>query len=162
MLLAPAVLPDRQRLVGLLVAVDDHERDLFDLGVSDPLADGVVGVVHLDPVRRELATPAHAAASRCCFADREHPDLHRSEPERERAGVVLDQDADEALERAEQRPVDDVGVVLVVVGAHVGEPEPLRHLSVELDRSHLPRAPERVGHVQIDLRPVEGAVALVD
>ena len=69
---------------------------------------------------------------------------------------------DEPLERAEQRAVDDVRRVLVVVGAHVGEAEPLRHLRVELDRPHLPRPAEDVGHVQVDLRPVERALALAD
>ena len=96
------------------------------------------------------------------LADREDPDLDRREPERERAAVVLDQDPDEALERAEERAVDHVRRVLLVVGAHVGEPEAGRHLRVELDRAHLPRAAEHVGHVQVDLRAVEGAVALVD
>ena len=36
------------------------------------------------------------------------------------------------------------------------------HLVVELDRAHLPGAAERVGHVQVDLRAVEGALALAD
>ena len=36
------------------------------------------------------------------------------------------------------------GRVLGVVGAHVAEAEALRHLGVELDRPHLPRAAERV------------------
>ena len=47
------------------------------------------------------------------------------------------------------------GAMLGVVGAHVGEAEALRHLPVELDRAELPRAAERVAHVQVDLRPVE-------
>ena len=51
--------------------------------------------------------------------------------------------------------------VLGVVGAQVAEAEALRHLGVELDRAHLPGAAERVGHVQVDLRAVERAVALV-
>src|SRR5215471_6089634 len=48
--LLSAVLADRERLLGLLVAVDDHVRDLLDLGVADPLADGLVRVVDLDAV----------------------------------------------------------------------------------------------------------------
>ena len=43
-----------------------------------------------------------------------------------RPGVVLDQDADEALHRAEQRPVDDHRRVLGVVGALIGEIESVR------------------------------------
>ena len=74
------------------------------------------------------------------LADGEHAHLHRREPERERAGVVLDQDPDEALERAEERAVDDEDGMLLVVRAHVGEAEARRHLRVELDRAELPRA----------------------
>ena len=64
--------------------------------------------------------------------------------------------------RAEERPVDDVRGVLGVVGADVAAVQALRLLAVELDRPHLPRAAERVGHVQVDLRAVEGAVARVE
>src|SRR6476660_4663338 len=45
--LTASVLPDRKRLIGFLVPVDDHEGDLLHLSVPDPLADGVVGVVDL-------------------------------------------------------------------------------------------------------------------
>src|SRR5262245_3543469 len=137
--LPAAVLADREGVVRLLVAVDDDERDLRHLGVPDPLADGVVGVVDLHAVlvepMRELARGLTVA-----LAHGKNPDLDRREPERERARVMLDEDAHEPLERAEQRAMDDVRGVLVVVGAHVREAEPLRHLRVELDGAHLPRA----------------------
>ena len=93
------------------------------------------------------------------LADRQHAHLHRREPERERAGVVLDEDADEALEGSVERPVDDEHRMLGVVRPHIGKAEPLRHLPVELDRAELPGAAEHVGDVQVDLRPVEGAFA---
>ena len=96
------------------------------------------------------------------LADGEHAHLHGREPERERAGVVLDQDPDEALERAEERAVDDEDRVLLVVRAHVGETEAGRHLRVELDRAELPRALEHVGDVEVDLRPVERALPRAD
>ena len=54
------------------------------------------------------------------------------------------------------------GPVVGVVGARVGELEALGHHVVELDGAELPRAADRVGHVQVDLRAVEGAVALVE
>ena len=54
------------------------------------------------------------------------------------------------------------GVCSALSAPDVAEPEALRHLDVELDRADLPRAAERVDHVQVDLRPVERAVALVD
>ena len=58
--------------------------------------------------------------------------------------------------------MDHHRLVLGVVGARVGEPEAHRHVVVELDRADLPRAAERVGHVQVDLRAVERAVARVE
>src|SRR3982751_3827601 len=51
-LVAPA-FPDRQALGALLVAVDDHEGNLLELSVPDPLPDRLPGVVHIDPVRGE-------------------------------------------------------------------------------------------------------------
>ena len=94
--------------------------------------------------------------------DRQHDGLRRRQPERELARVVLDQDADEALERAQHRAVDHHRPVLVVVGAGVGEVEALRQVEVELERAALPGAADGVGQVHVDLRAVEGAVALVD
>ena len=64
--------------------------------------------------------------------------------------------------RAHQRAVDHHRPVLGVVGAGVGELEALGHGVVELDRPELPRAADRVGHVQVDLRAVERAVARVE
>ena len=75
---------------------------------------------------------------------------------------MLEQDPDEALVGAHQRPVDHHRPVLGVVRAGVGQTESLREVVVELNGSQLPRASERVGHVHVDLRPVEGTVALVE
>ena len=93
--------------------------------------------------------------------DRQHRHLHRREPQRERAGVVLDEDGEEPLDRAEQRAVDHDRPVPLVVGADVLDVEALRHLEVELDRRHLPRAADRVARLHRDLRAVERAAALV-
>ena len=51
-----------------------------------------------------------------------------------------------------------VGVVL----ADVREVEPLGRRVVELDRAELPRAADRVGDVEVDLRAVERAVAFLE
>ena len=76
--------------------------------------------------------------------DRQHRHLHRREPRRERARVVLDEHREEPLDRSEQRAVDHDRPVALVVGADVVHVEALRHLEVELDRRHLPRAADRV------------------
>ena len=94
--------------------------------------------------------------------DREDDRLHRSQPEGEPATVVLDQDPRETLHRAEQRPVDHHGPMLGIVRAGVVELEALGHLEVELAGSALPGAPQGVGDVEVDLRPVERALAGAD
>ena len=71
-----------------------------------------------------------------------HAHLHRREPQRERAAVVLGEDPDEPLEGAHDRPVDHDDLMLLVVVAHEGVSELLRHVVVELDRRQLPRAAE--------------------
>ena len=69
---------------------------------------------------------------------------------------------DEALEAAENGPVNDHRPMCRVVGADIRQVEPDRQLVVELDRPALPLAAQRVGDVEVDLRPVERPVAGVD
>ena len=45
----PTSLPDGEGVVGFLVAVDDHVGDLLELGVTDPLADGLLALVDAHP-----------------------------------------------------------------------------------------------------------------
>ncbi len=66
--------------------------------------------------------------------------LLRREPHRERPRVVLHQDAEEAFQRTEQRPVHHVGAMFHAVLAHVGHVEALRLVEVKLDRRQLPLA----------------------
>src|SRR5579884_360199 len=156
--LAAAVLADGEALVRLPVAVHDDERDLLQLRAPDPLADGLVRLVDLDAVLPEpFGKVARGVA--VALADGDHAHLHRREPERERAAEVLDQDADEALERAEERTVDHHRRPLAVLVRRVLEAEPLRHLEVELHGAELPAAAERVLHVHVDLRTVKRTLA---
>ena len=87
---------------------------------------------------------------------------HGGEPRRELTRVVLDEDADEALDGAEAHAVQHDGALLGAVGVNVLEVEVQRHLEVELDGAALPGAAERVLQVEVDLGAVEGAIALVD
>ena len=95
------------------------------------------------------------------IGDRQHRDLHRREPRRERTRVVLDENREEPLDRPEQRAVDHDRLVALVVGADVLHLEALRHLEVDLDRRHLPRAADRVTRLHRDLGAVERAAAFV-
>ncbi len=75
---------------------------------------------------------------------------------------MLNEDADEPLEAAEDGTVDDDGRLLRVVPVGVGELEPAGELEVELDGGALPLAAERIDDVEVELGAVEGAVAMVD
>src|SRR2546422_9185873 len=75
---------------------------------------------------------------------------------------MLDQEADDPLQRAENGAVDHHGAVRLVVRAGVLEPEPLGLLVVELDRGSLPFPPDGVVELDVDLRAVERAAALVE
>ena len=66
------------------------------------------------------------------IADRQDADLFRREPEREVAGVMLDEEADETLVRAERRAMDAERCCFGVVAGLVDEAEPGRHGEVDL------------------------------
>ncbi len=72
---------------------------------------------------------------------------------------MLDQDADEALVRAEDRAVQHDRAVLLAVLADVARIEPLGQHAVGLDRADLPGAADRVGQVPFELGGVERAFA---
>jgi hypothetical protein len=59
--------------------------------------------------------------------DRRDHRLHRREPHREAPGMMLDQDADEALERAEDRAVEHHRAVPLAILTDIGCIEPLGH-----------------------------------
>ena len=94
--------------------------------------------------------------------DGEYLRLHRSQPERERAGKVLGEDADEALDGAEHHAVDHHRAMLLAVRPDVGKVKALGQVHVQLDGAALPGAADGILEVEVDLRAVEGAVALVD
>jgi hypothetical protein len=76
---------------------------------------------------------------------------------------VLDQDADEALQRAVDRAVDRHRSDGLAVLVDVCAVETLgQHDQVHLDRRRLPFAPERVLDLDVDLGRVERAVLRLD
>ena len=77
-------------------------------------------------------------------------------------GVVLEQDRRRSARSCRTSAVDHDRPVALVVGADVLELEALRHLEVELDGRHLPRAPDGVLRLHRDLGAVERAAALVE
>src|SRR3954469_6029504 len=72
---------------------------------------------------------------------------------------MLDQDAEEALERADDRAVKHHRNVLLAVLADVEGAEPLGHDIIELERAALPGAADRIGQMEFELWRIEGALA---
>ncbi len=66
-----------------------------------------------------------------------------------RAGVVLDQDAEEALDGSKDGAVDHDGLAAAAVRVHVLHVEALRQIEVELHCAALPLPPNRIPHLRI-------------
>ena len=94
--------------------------------------------------------------------DGAHLGLHRRQPQRQVPGGVLQQDAGEALHRAEHRPVDHHRRLLVAVGVDVEGAEALRQIEIDLGGAALPVAADGIAQHVLELRAVEGALARVD
>jgi hypothetical protein len=58
--------------------------------------------------------------------------LHRRQPQREVAGVVLRENAEEALQRAEDGAMDHNGAALLLIAVVVRQVEPLRQVEIHL------------------------------
>ena len=93
------------------------------------------------------------------FGDVHHHHLHGCEPQREGAGVLFNQDADEALQRAQNGAVQHHGAGAAVVFGDVFGIQALGQHEVELDGAALPGTAERVFDVVFHFRAVERAFA---
>ena len=147
----------------LAVAHDQHVGDLLQLGLSDLIANLLHALVEFHP------KPGAASGSRTVRAYSRWRSAIGSTTAWTGASHSGQAPAKcsmsmrhEALEAAENGPVDDDRPVLGVVGPDVLQVEPLRQLVVELNRGALPLPADGVGDVEVDLRAVERAVALVD
>ena len=137
--------------------------DLPQLRLPDLIPHFLLSGVYLDPQSRVTQTGRDRLGIVAVPVGDRHGDrLHRCQPERKCAAIVLDEEGDEPLEAPEDRPVNDDWAVFGVVGADVLELKPLRQLVVELDRGALPVAADGVDDVKVDLGAVEVALALGD
>ena len=75
------------------------------------------------------------------------------------ASVLLDQNTNETLQRADDGAVQHDGAMALAILAHEFRIETLGHVRVHLDRSALPFATQRIFQGVLDLRAVEGAFA---
>src|SRR5688500_6384858 len=145
---------------GFLLPDDEHRRDLGELRLSDPSAELFVPLVDLDaqPARSQLPL-RRPRRLREAVGHREDDRLHGREPEGEVPGGVLDQDAEEPLDGAQDRAMQHDGPVGLAILADVRQVEALGLRRVVLHRAELPGPADRVLHAKVDLRAVEVPVA---
>src|SRR5690606_24838363 len=146
----------------LLLAVSDHQQVWHALQrvLADLKADLLVPQIGLDAealICKDFPDFVHVFS--LGVGDVHHHGLDRGQPGGELAGVVLDQDADEALHGADDRAVQHDRVPTLAVLVHVFGAEAAGHHEVHLHGAQLPGAADGVLEVVFDLRAVEGALA---
>src|SRR6266404_48779 len=146
--------------VGLHVAraEDEHGVDFGFFGALDFAVDLVGAVIAFgaDHVGAELGDDAFRIThKRLIVADREDADLFGREPEREVAGVMLDQEADETFVRAERRTMNAKWSLFGVVAVFVNEIETSRLREIDLIGRDRKLAPDRAPGLHVDLRAVK-------
>src|SRR5271170_7256841 len=87
--------------------------------------------------------------------NRHDPNLHWSQPDRKRTGIVLDQYPEEPLHRPEQRTMHHHWLVQLSICALVLQLEPRRKIEVELHRRKLPQPSQDIYQLDVNLRPIE-------
>jgi len=88
-------------------------------------------------------------------------DLAGRQPQRQVAGVVLDQDADEALEGTQDGSVQHHRPPALSVGGGVSRVEAFGQHEIHLQGAALPAPPDGVGQHELELRAVEGTLARI-
>src|SRR5712692_10079350 len=140
----------------LAVTKHEHERNFLHLRVPNLRANLVAAHVDLDPQARRAQFLRNLLGIFInAVRDWQHCDLHWRQPHRKRAGVMLDQHAEESFDRSEQRPMHHHGPMGLVVFADVLQFESFRQIEIPLHRSELPQTPNRIFDLEIDLRTIE-------
>ena len=148
---------------GFTVADDQHVWRLLQLGLPDLLVHALAAVVHVYAEAGITKLGGHLLGVLVvAVGDGDHHRLDRSQPQRERPGVVLHEDAEEALKRAENGAVDHVGARPIALVVLEDEIEPFGQVEVKLDRGALPVAAQRVLDLDVDFWAIESAPAGVD
>src|SRR6204780_4927854 len=146
--------------LGFLAADDQHVGNLFELGVAGFGLQLFVAIVQMRAEARVFQFLSNLLRVLDKFsAYRQHGGLHGCQPRGKCSGVVLDQHAEESLDRAEQRAMHHQRLVARTVLAHVFELESRRQIEIELHGGELPGAPDGIHKFHVDLRAVKGGFA---
>src|SRR5713101_1233641 len=146
---------------GFLGANHQHVGNFLELRVADFCRQLFVAIVKMDTEVVALQSLGDViGVVGDFFAERADLDLHGREPKRKRAGVMFDQDAEEALDGTEQGAVDHQRLMLGAVFGDVLQAEACGEIEIELHGGELPGAADGVNELDVDLGAVEGRFAL--
>ena len=144
-----------------LLTYNHHIRDALHLVVAHLTTDLLVAVVDSGANTLLVEFLCHLLCIVIIFLrDRQNGYLVGSEPQGEMSCSVLDKHSAETLERTERGAVDHHGHLLGVVLVGVFELETLGQVLVNLDGTQLPATTDGVLHHKVELRSVEGSLAI--
>src|SRR4029079_5996193 len=137
--------------------------NLFQLRVANLGLHAIALIVNLDPnSRARQARPDLVRELKLVVRDWDDHGRTRREPGWERARVVLDQPADEAFHRTKQRPVNHSCPMPLAVLADVIDVASLGQVEIDLNRRSRPFPAKGIDPLDVDLRTVKCATALID
>ena len=145
----------------LLAADHGQHRHVGQAVLAHLGVDFLVGQVGFAPPARRRRTrrqppAAYSSASETIVATTACTGASQSG---KRAGILLDQDAEEAFEAAEDRPVQHHRPVAGAVLADIFGVQPFRQVGIDLQGAALPVAADGVAQHEFQLRAVERALA---
>src|SRR3984957_6105929 len=144
------------------VAGDQKERDTLNCVLADFKAYLLIPQVRFDPKPLIFQVFRNfQAIFVLSVGNSHHHGLYRGQPSRQFARVVLDQNADKPLQRAEHSPVQHDRGVLLAVLADVAGAEAPRQVEVHLQGAALPGAPDGTPKGELQLGAIEGALARI-
>src|SRR5258708_11939245 len=138
------------------VAGDQEERDTFNCVLADFKAYLLIPQVRFYP--KPLISQVFRnfqAIFLLSFGNSHHHGLDRSQPGRQFAGMVFDQNPDKSLQRPKHRPVQHDRGVLLAVFADVGRAEAPREVELHLQGAALAIAPNGISQDELQLRSIE-------
>src|SRR3984957_10046291 len=138
------------------VAGDQEERETFNCVLTDFKAYLLIPQVRFYP--KPLISQVFRnfqAVFLLSFGNSHHHGLYRSQPSRQFAGMVFDQNPDKSLQGPKHCPVQHDRRVLLAIFAYIGRAEASREIEVHLQGAALPIAPDGISEHELQLGPVE-------
>ena len=155
----PRSRPQRRRICFDLAVTDDqHVVDLHQLSIANLRVHPLARIVDLYAQTGFL----HPICNRIRvvivpISNRHHHRLCWRQPQRKVASEMLDQHPDEALQRAQHRAVNHHRTLAPALRIDILQIKPLRLVEIDLNRSQLPLATERIRNEHVDLGTIESS-----